>query len=63
MTYRDLQAQLAKMDDANLDRDVTVYDGDCDEFFQVDCFETDWTDGADNVADGVLDEGHAYLIF
>lgn len=63
MSYRELKAKLATMNDNDLDLDVTVYNGSNNEFHAVSCFESNWKDDTDNVAEGVLDSGHPYLIF
>jgi len=54
MTYRELQEQLGRLTDEQLDCDVTVYFTESDEFLPA--------TGCDSmVHDDVLDENHPYL--
>jgi len=55
LTYRELAAKLAKMDDQELDMNVTVYVRDQDEYLPIESCKS-----VGDLCD-VLDEGHPCL--
>lgn len=60
MTYRELAKKIADMTDEQKDSDVTIYFGDIDEFFPLECKIRVVNDDEDPAA-GILDNGHHYL--
>jgi hypothetical protein len=54
-TYRDLKRMLDSMTEAQLDCDITQYDGGVDEFFAAELFIAFAEDT------NVLDNGHPYF--
>jgi len=60
MTFRDMAKQIESMTDEQKDCDISVYYGDVDEFFPIECQTRVVTEG--DLGDGVLDIGHPYLI-
>lgn len=56
MTYKELLEKLQNLNKEQLEQTVTVYLGD-DEFMGIDMLTID-----DTLADGVLDEGHLFLV-
>ena len=57
MTYKELLEKLQNLNKEQLEQTVTVYLGD-DEFMGIDMLTID-----DTLADGVLDEGHLFLVW
>lgn len=55
LTYRELKKELEKIEELNLDNNVTIYSEDSDEFYQVSGFSF-------VVGNDVLDDGHPILI-
>jgi len=51
LTYRELAVKIAKMDEQELDQNVSVYVRDFDEYYPVESIK------AEGDLDGVLDEG------
>jgi hypothetical protein len=63
MTYKDLLAKLSALSEEQLEQTVTVYDANNDETYG--CQDTGIVgteDEQDLRPDGVLDDGHFYLI-
>lgn len=56
MTYRELRLQLEMLSEEQLDCDVTVYDGDSDDFFVCHAAELEI-----HGETGALDDKHPYL--
>jgi hypothetical protein len=54
MTYRTLKDALSRLSDEQLGMDVSIHQGSCDEYFELNgVFIT--------TEDDVLDKGHPYL--
>lgn len=63
MQYRDLLKRLQGLTDEQLNQDVTVYDMDNDETYALGDCDVVGEEGEQVVGpDGVLDDGHFYLV-
>jgi len=64
MTYRQLGQQCKEIPEEHKDDDVTIYIEVEDEFYEVfsDTLAYSVDVEEDNVASGILDDGHPYLV-
>jgi hypothetical protein len=56
-SYRKLKNELNRLTDEQLDQDATIYDSDDNEFYPVKDHDL-----ADETVQGVLDNGHYFLV-
>ncbi len=62
MTWKELAEKVNEMTDEQKNTDVTVYLGEMDEFFPIECRTRVATDGFDDPGQGVLDVGHPFIV-
>jgi hypothetical protein len=58
MTYRKLKEQLDKLNEEQLDSDVSIHDGHADEFYEAEGILETVPEGEDDI----LDVGHPYIV-
>ena len=61
MTYRELKKLLEEMPEARLDDDISIYDGNMDELFEVMEMRVANAQDEDDPVSDILDDGHYYL--